>query len=256
MSAWSLSLYLSVYMDVAIGEYRKKVHYEIPMQLPYHRNDKFVGRAEELSRIHEAFRESGSPSGSLRVETLHGTGGIEKTQIALEYAYRFEVDYSTIFWVNGESLQATIQSFCAIAQHIFNYHIRIQQSPTPDYQLIAHELGMTGLVDSSSPSKVSSEPGDESRVVDVVKGWFSNKQNSRWLLIFDNVDDIQEFDISNFFPYSTNGGCAIITSRRPDCANYGRSELAIERLDEESAVRLLLNVGKEIIIQGKYLTFQ
>jgi hypothetical protein len=56
-------------------------------------------------------------------------------------------------------------------------------------------------------------------------------------LIFDNVDDIETFNISDFFPIPSSGSI-IITSRRPESIRYGRP-LALKEMDLEESIELL-----------------
>lgn len=55
------------------------------MELPSGRNHNFTGREDILRQIHERFTESVENNGI--IVALHDTGGLGKTQIALEYAY-------------------------------------------------------------------------------------------------------------------------------------------------------------------------
>jgi hypothetical protein len=43
---------------------------------------------------------------ALEVVVMYGIGGIGKTQLALEYAYRFREHFSSIFWIDGSSEDA------------------------------------------------------------------------------------------------------------------------------------------------------
>ncbi|MBO0797098.1 MAG: hypothetical protein J2P36_39975 [Ktedonobacteraceae bacterium] len=46
---------------------------------------------------------------------LHGLGGIGKTQVALEYAYRHALDYRAIFWIEAETSERALSSLLRMA---------------------------------------------------------------------------------------------------------------------------------------------
>jgi hypothetical protein len=50
--------------------------------VPYHRNPHFLGRDEDLNELHISL---GSPEPAKRVQSIHGLGGIGKTQMAVEF---------------------------------------------------------------------------------------------------------------------------------------------------------------------------
>jgi hypothetical protein len=56
-------------------------------KVPYRRNPLFTGREALLSRLHATFLAN--ETAGVSIQTLHGLGGIGKTQVALEYAYRY-----------------------------------------------------------------------------------------------------------------------------------------------------------------------
>ena len=56
--------------------------------VPFPRNDKFVGRQDDLEKLHEALQ--GGKAVGVRPAALTGMGGIGKTQLAVEYAYRYQ----------------------------------------------------------------------------------------------------------------------------------------------------------------------
>ena len=49
---------------------------------------------------------------------LHGVGGIDKSHLALEYAYRFGQCYSHIFWLKAETETTLTDSFVNILQSV------------------------------------------------------------------------------------------------------------------------------------------
>ena len=68
--------------------------------MPFPRNPDFVGRTDDLARLHATLQQR-EPVG-IRPAGLIGMGGIGKTQLAVEYVYRFNDAYPHgIFWINA-----------------------------------------------------------------------------------------------------------------------------------------------------------
>src|SRR6202012_5998982 len=51
-----------------------------------------------------------------------------------------------------------------------------------------------------------------------VRQWLSDPMNTRWMLIYDNYDDPEQFDLQAYYPFGSHGAI-IVTTRRPDCVN-------------------------------------
>jgi WD40 repeat protein len=76
--------------------------------VPFIRNPDFVGRQEDLERLHQALmgEDPGSDEGDgvvgIRPAGLTGMGGIGKTELAVEYTYRYADSYpGGVFWINA-----------------------------------------------------------------------------------------------------------------------------------------------------------
>jgi hypothetical protein len=63
------------------------------------RNVNFTGREELLRQLHERL-EPGVMT-AVVPHALRGLGGVEKTQLAAEYAYRHRADFDMIWWIPG-----------------------------------------------------------------------------------------------------------------------------------------------------------
>jgi WD40 repeat protein len=97
-----------------------------PFAVPFVRNRDFVGREEDLRRLHEALGGDGRPPGArpvgirpavLRPAGVTGMGGIGKTQLAVEYAYRYRDEYpGGVFWVNAA--EPLPQGLAALGRHL------------------------------------------------------------------------------------------------------------------------------------------
>jgi NB-ARC domain len=68
--------------------------------VPFPKNLDFVGRTDDLETLHTTLQQR-EPVG-IRPAGLTGMGGIGKTQLAVEYVYRFRDAYPDgIFWINA-----------------------------------------------------------------------------------------------------------------------------------------------------------
>lgn len=168
--------------------------------VPHQRNPNFTGREELLDQL-ESWLRSGQAT-ALTQQAIHGLGGVGKTQLAVEYAYRHIDDYDVVWWVRSEQ-SATLAA---------------------DYAGLAQKLKL--------PEKDATE---QAVVVEAVRSWLDH--NSRWLLIFDNVTEPQDLD-----PYRPqgSGGQILITSRYS--AWRGKAQpLEVKTLARSESVKFLLN---------------
>ncbi|MEH2351019.1 MAG: tetratricopeptide repeat protein [Nostoc sp.] len=82
-----------------------------PYNLLFGLSVNFVGRENELVTLHKEFQKPGSIR---RISAISGMGGVGKTELATQYARRYEVDYSGgICWLNarGSNLAAEIVKY-------------------------------------------------------------------------------------------------------------------------------------------------
>lgn len=154
----------------------------------------FVGRGAELERISRVLRP-GQPK-QLRL-VLGGVGGIGKTQLAITYAEQNQEMYDSIFWLNATS-QATLNA---------------------DLRLVAGRFIRASVLESLR----------DEQVVTRVHQWLSDGKNARWLLVFDNYDEPDSYDISSYLPYAAHGAI-MITTRLPDCVRISSEKMYIQPL--------------------------
>jgi hypothetical protein len=74
--------------------------------VPYLEHTHFVGRDEDLARLHAALQGEGpvgiNPAALGNPTGLTGQGGIGKTQLAVAYAYRYQAHYPDgVYWLNA-----------------------------------------------------------------------------------------------------------------------------------------------------------
>ncbi|KAI1391552.1 uncharacterized protein F4822DRAFT_427403 [Hypoxylon trugodes] len=175
-----------------------------PPRLPCHvfghpRNLDFFGRSEILDLIDDSLlpKESKDPNDprTLQNFAICGTGGMGKTQIALEYAHSRKACFDAIFWITADNKTSIAASFSTIALSLG----------------IATEAEVTDLAVCFG----------------IVMRWLSNPTKpvdggersigASWLLVFDNADAIDL--MSEFWP-STGIGSVLITTRDPAGKDY------------------------------------
>ena len=78
----------------------------------------FVARQDALAAMHE------KPDGGTgrQAVTLHGLGGVGKTQLAIAYAKAHGSDYSAVLWLNIKYENSVKQSYARIARRIKQEH--------------------------------------------------------------------------------------------------------------------------------------
>lgn len=141
--------------------------------VPYQRNPFFTGRDEVLTRIHAALQTDATVALS-HPQGISGLGGIGKTQMVLEYAYRYRADYQTVLWANAESSTTLTSEFLRIASVLHLPERNEQQAQ---------------------------------RIVEAVMRWLH--VNSHWLLVLDNVEDITI--VEPFIPLAASGHILLTT---------------------------------------------
>ncbi|HET9285633.1 MAG TPA: TIR domain-containing protein [Candidatus Angelobacter sp.] len=139
--------------------------------VPHDPNPVFTGREDTLELLKQDLINT-------KRQALYGLGGIGKTQIAVEYAYRHRQEYKGVFWAFADSDQSISTSFIQIA--------KLLNLPVQDL-------------------------ADQAVVVGAAKRWL--EQNDSWLLILDNLDRTET--VQTVLPQHGNGHI-LITSRARD----------------------------------------
>ncbi|KAM0164160.1 hypothetical protein ACHAPG_000911 [Botrytis cinerea] len=181
----------------------------------------FVAREKELSEMHKLLKDHSSRSCVI----LHGLGGIGKTQLAISYTRRHKEKYTAIFWLNANDEDSLNLSFRDIAQQVLRYH------PS------------TTMLSSIDLDK------DLDQVVSVVKNWLDSPQNTRWLMIYDNLDnpktsnnpDNSAVDIRQFLPRSDHG--SIIITTRSSQVRQGIQINVQKLLDIKEGLEIVSNMS-------------
>lgn len=133
----------------SLPELDRRPSAEFPIfSVPYSRNPRFVGRDEELQILSQQLR--GKPGNRLTSCVVHGLGGIGKTQLAIEYAYRARHEYDAIFWMRAETEFELANDYAAIAKRLCltDPHSESDQSRCVEYVTtwLNHTGGLNGVV--------------------------------------------------------------------------------------------------------------
>ena len=74
-------------------------------RIPFLRNKLFTGRAKLLRDLAQDFLHAGDTS-TPKIKVIHGMGGVGKTQLAVEFVYRYGRYFQGIHWLDGSRLEA------------------------------------------------------------------------------------------------------------------------------------------------------
>lgn len=172
--------------------------------VPYRRNPFFTGRQEVLAQIRDRLKTTQSAA-LTQTQAISGLGGIGKTQIAVEYAYRHREEYQTVFWVRAASQGALISDFVTLAT-------------------------LLGLPEQNEQ--------DQNIVVAAVKRWLVH--HTGWLLILDNADDLEL--VAEFLPTGDNGH--ILLTTRAQATGSIAPSITVEKMEYDEGILLLLRRAK------------
>ena len=167
---------------------------------------------------------------------LHGLGGIGKTQLAIQYAYIHQEDYTSVWWVNASTTQTLSRGFLGIAQQLLSYHAKKTTGGLkPDNAQIAAALGLPpDVVDQNG--KLTTSTDITEIVVNAIIEWFAAEDNNQWLLIIDNYDDMS-VNIYDFL-HPNSSGSILITSRSRDTRRIGKA-LEVQEVTQDEALEIL-----------------
>ncbi|GHO76463.1 tetratricopeptide repeat protein [Ktedonobacter sp. SOSP1-85] len=166
--------------------------------VPYQRNPYFTGREDLMVRLHQQLHAGQDIALS---QAISGLGGVGKTQLAVEYAYRYREEYRYILWVRAESEESLISSYVTLA-HLLNL-------PQKDVQ-------------------------DQHITIQAIKHWLQN--NSGWLLILDNADEPKIIPL--YIPAAPQGHC-LYTTRAFTLGRLAHC-LEVESFSDEQGALFLL----------------
>jgi tetratricopeptide (TPR) repeat protein len=138
------------------------------------RNKNFTGREQILDRLRKG---ASSAVTAVLPQAMQGMAGVGKTQLAIEYAWRYRSEYDIVWWIRSDQIPLVRSSLAALAE----------------------PLGLQSAAASGIDIAAAS-------VLDALR---RGTPYSRWLLVFDNAD--QPEDLNEIIPRGP--GDVLITSR-------------------------------------------
>lgn len=137
------------------GVHRPRFPNSLPSvwNVPFVRNQSFTGRDNTLADLSYQFSRRGAAAVT---QVLQGGGGVGKTALAVEYAYRHRSEFDAVWWVRGEQ-PATLVG---------------------DYAELAAALSLK-----------EADQANQELVASAVRRWLED--HDRWLLILDNAEGPQ-----------------------------------------------------------------
>ena len=167
--------------------------------------DLLKGRDEEMQRLITNLQNSTQAAMSTQT-AIYGLGGIGKTRLAVEYAWRSGDRYDTALFVVADSPEALHSGLANLARPgLLNL---------PEYEV-----------------------GAETKTVEAVLQWFRN--STRWLLILDNVDTKEAAYATQEILSRLKGGHSLITTRMKNWPTPVSSQ-ALATLSPRDAAEFLL----------------
>ena len=139
--------------------------------IPHSRNAHFFGCNDLLNELRIAFSTAES---TVIMQTICGLEGVGKTQLAVEYAYRYAEEYSTIWWVRAERPALLSLDFAELA---VKFSLKLSKDAKPDE---VREALQTEL-----------------------------ERRGRWLIVCDDTTSLNA--VRSYIPQDSNGHVIIIS---------------------------------------------
>jgi tetratricopeptide (TPR) repeat protein len=174
--------------------------------VPFARNLQFVGRHTQLDQLESALFAKDHPPKM----AITGLGGMGKTQIALELAYRIREKHPdcSVLWVPATNAEGLQQAFTEIGQ----------------------QLGVPGI------------EGNQANNKKLVQRYLDEQSTGQWLLIVDNIDDMEIWtsELRDYLPTSQIGRVVCTTRNRKVALKITPSNLVeVPKMDDKTAMELL-----------------
>lgn len=168
--------------------------------VPYRRNPFFTGREQLLTQLRKNLTTK-KATAITQAQAVNGLGGIGKTDVVIEYAYRYRSEYGGVFWINATSRETLFADMTTIA--------RLLHLPILDER-------------------------DQEAIVSTVKSQVA--AHADYLLIYDNADDLSLLD--DFLPLDYQ--CHMLITTRDHATSRLAVNLEVAAMDKDEGIQMLL----------------
>ncbi|MFG1943023.1 FxSxx-COOH system tetratricopeptide repeat protein [Nonomuraea sp. NPDC048826] len=173
------------------------------------RNKHFTGRQNLLDQLRTSI--TSTAKAAVVPQSLQGLGGVGKTQLAIEYAWRYRGSYDLVWWVPADHPMLVPSTLATLAE-----------------DLKLRPANSVGIEEAAASVRDALQRGDPVE---------------RWLLIFDNADEPE--DIRDFIPEG-GPGHVLITSRNSRWSGVAETVPVDVFSTEESVAFLRKRLRKEV----------
>ncbi|MCW6004629.1 tetratricopeptide repeat protein [Micromonospora sp. CPCC 205371] len=169
----------------------------------------FTGRRGILDDLRQELVENPNQAAVLVPRALFGLGGVGKTALANEYAYRYGGEYDVVWWLPAEDPADVRRSLVQLSG----------------------ELRLPEFTDQAET------------VRRLLLALSDGHPRSRWLLIYDNAG--RPADLDGLMPMTTQHGHVLITSRDPSWRTHG-TLLQVDAFNRDESTALLRRRAPQI----------
>lgn len=192
----------------------------VPFIVPFVRNPNFTSHGTQIAQL-EGRLFVGEQTTKVAIT---GLGGVGKTQLVLALVYRIRDKYKdcSIIWIPATNMESLHQAYLDVSRQL----------------------------------KIPGSDEDKADAKKFVQGYLSKETAGRWLLVFDNADNINMWitqsrprsgRLIDYLPRSEQG-CIVFTTRDRKTAVKLAQQNVVEvpEMDEDVAIQLRYNCSRSV----------
>lgn len=177
--------------------------------IPFNPNPEFTGRENDLMELYLKMIGNLNKIGINQVGTV-GMGGIGKTQLVVEFAYRYSFAFHSVHWIQATKIDGWAMQFVNLAKNDLQLQVKDSEGPDAD-----------------------------KRYLFALRNYF--KEHPSCLIVMDNVEDpeLLNNDTLLFGLTALSLGCNLLFTTRSEFHIPGVTAQPINILSKEAAYSLL-----------------